>query len=225
MLFAGVLLAEVTTYTLTFEGRWANDLTRPSNAHFSPFIGSTHNAQGGFTAIGQLASTGVEDVAEIGSTGALRNEISDLIMAGNADQLIARAGGSGPVETLSMDIEVDSDFALLSVITMIAPSPDWFVGVQGLNLLDGNGNWINHIALDLNNYDAGTEDGIGFSTSNSPSDPRSVIRELDQAEPMHPLRNIGSISTLTLTRAVPEPSSLLLLSAAGIGFCVRRKRV
>tara|TARA_B100002019_G_scaffold99439_1_gene85652 strand:- start:1573 stop:1752 length:180 start_codon:yes stop_codon:yes gene_type:complete len=42
------------------------------------------------------------------------------------------------VGTISIDIEVNSDFPAVSLATMLAPSPDWFVPCVSVNLLDEN---------------------------------------------------------------------------------------
>ena len=42
---------------------------------------------------------------------------------------------------------------------MVAQSPDWFVGVSGLPLLDAQGDWLSSRSLNLYPWDAGTEEG------------------------------------------------------------------
>ena len=58
-----------------------------------------------------------------------------------------------------------------SSINMIAPSPDWFVGVDSLSLKDGSGKWYRKITCDLLAYDAGTEQGSDFKQGNSSTKP------------------------------------------------------
>ena len=73
-------------------------------------------------------------------------------------------------------------------------------------------------------YDAGTENGTGFSLSNLPTNPQGVITELDIAEPTGPLFGAGSIARLTLTRSVPEPGSASILLAVGLLGLIRRQK-
>lgn len=47
----------------------------------------------------------------------------------------------------------------------IDPSPDWIVGVSGLELCLSNRSWIEHKELNLYPYDAGTDDGITYLVS------------------------------------------------------------
>ena len=61
---------------------------------------------------------------------------------------------------------------------MIGPSPDWFVGVSGLSLLDSEGQWMSRRQVALYPYDAGTEDGTEFSLSNPPTNPQGTIASI-----------------------------------------------
>lgn len=62
----------------------------------------------------------------------------------------------------------------LSVIVKLIPSPDWFVGVDGLNLCEG-GQWKQEVTFDLHPYDAGTDSGFTFSSPNFPTTPPENI--------------------------------------------------
>lgn len=44
----------------------------------------------------------------------------------------------------------------------LVPSPDWIVGVSGLELCLSNCSWIEHKELNLYPIDAGTDDGITY---------------------------------------------------------------
>ena len=79
---------------------------------------------------------------------------------------------------------------------MVAPSPDWFVGVSGLTLLDAGGDWVESLQVDLFPWDAGTEEGSGFSLSNSATSPKGVITNLRGTGKFSNAR----IATLTFTR-------------------------
>jgi len=168
---------ETATYTMTFEGLWTvddiTDTAMPSNAHFTQVIGATHNADTMIWAAGGMASAGVERVAETGVIGTLVGEIGQNA---NADVTV-RAGSSinRPTQTVSTTFTVKASHPLVSVLSMIAPSPDWFVGVSSLSLYD-NG-WRNR-AVDLYPYDAGTENGTGWSLFNPQTRPQGVITSI-----------------------------------------------
>ena len=69
---------------------------------------------------------------------------------------------------------------------MVAPSPDWFVGVSGLPLLNSSGRWLRSHTVNLYPWDAGTEDGTDFSLNNADTDPKV---------PIHSIRGTGKFST------------------------------
>lgn len=50
----------------------------------------------------------------------------------------------------------------LIFLLYIGPSPDWVVGVNGLNLCLKNCTWIENLTVDLYPYDAGTDSGITY---------------------------------------------------------------
>lgn len=213
MACAGQLVAQEQQFQISFEGFWTT-MPLPGGAHFSPLIGATHNESGLLFEPGQTASTGVENVAELGSTSALIGEINTLINAGDAGQVILRNANIGPVQTVTANFSASLDHSRLSLLTMIAPSPDWFVGVSNLDLLDANGNWRQQVVVDLNSYDAGTEEGDGFSLSNPPTNPRENVALLDDAEPGNPLFGVGSIAQVVITRTSTVSQSVEPLSVA-----------
>ena len=223
---AAVFAQQDANYELTFEARWVPPAPIPGNAHFTQLIGATHNSQGSLFTVGQQASQGVEDVAELGVIGNLTSEINAGISAGSIESaLFGIDTFINPQEVDTFSFSASASHSRFSILTMIAPSPDWFTGVHDLDLLDANGNWQDSIVLDLVSYDAGTENGTGFSLSNLPTNPQGVITELDIAEPTGPLFGAGSIARLTLTRSVPEPGSASILLAVGLlGLIQRQKR-
>lgn len=62
----------------------------------------------------------------------------------------------------------------LSLMVKMIPSPDWFVGVDSLNLCEGN-QWKQEVTIDLQPYDAGTDSGFTFSSPNFPTSPLENI--------------------------------------------------
>ena len=176
--------ASTAVYTVRFQGRWATTVTpegRPGGAHFSPLIGGVHGADVAFLRSGGPASGGVEQMAETGATGTLRNEVQAAINATppTALSVLRRSGNIGATgpDTLS-SVMLTTEFPRVTLTTMIAPSPDWFVGVSGLPLLNAAGRWLRTHDVDLFPWDAGTEDGTGFSLSNPATSPRGVITSI-----------------------------------------------
>ena len=94
---------------------------------FSILIGGTHNNQVTFWQPGQLASTGIKSMAEFGGTSDLSPEVQTAINAGTADAVIlGGAIGQSPGST-SSTFTANQAFPLVTLVTMVAPSPDWFV--------------------------------------------------------------------------------------------------
>lgn len=222
---AGVASATVTTYDVTFEGRWTTAInpSRPGSAHFSPLIGATHNSSFNLFQSGTQASAGIELMAELGLTSTLSSEINSSISLGSADTLLTPSGNLGPEQSITFSITVDSDHSLFSMVSMIAPSADWFVGVRNFDLRSG-GNWLSSAVVDLNSYDAGTESGIDFAIGGpTHMDTNDNIQLLSTAEPTGPFASGNSIARITFTQT-PEPSSAAFGLIGGLAFCLRRRR-
>ncbi len=166
------------SYRATFTTQW-NSTDFPTNypggAHWSPLVGTVHNEQVVFWAPdSQPATAGIESMAESGSTSAFNTEIQSAKTSGYSQGRI-QAGkinsGSGSV---SIDFKTSTTYPLLTLVSMIAPSPDWFVGVHGLALQDEQGQWIESQTVDLKLYDAGTDNGVSFTSSNSDTSSQSL---------------------------------------------------
>ena len=64
----------------------------------------------------------------------------------------------------------------MGLITMIAPSPDWFTGASMIELCDyETGMWKDEVTHMAMAYDAGTEMGTGFSGDNEAEAPHKPI--------------------------------------------------
>jgi hypothetical protein len=69
---------------------------------------------------------------------------------------------------------------------MIYPSPDWFVGVSGLELCLGNGSWIEQKIINLYPVDAGTDSGPTYISPDQPTIPKEAIRRIKPNNPNDP---------------------------------------
>jgi hypothetical protein len=126
--------------------------------------------------MGQNASSGIEDVAELGSNTIFFSEINTAINDGFSNQLIDGDDLSTSLGTIVIEnIITTEEFPLLSLVSMIAPSPDWIIGINSISLLDNNGNWENEISIDLFPYDAGTDNGMDYTSTNMNTDPQEPI--------------------------------------------------
>ncbi|WP_299124491.1 spondin domain-containing protein [uncultured Winogradskyella sp.] len=190
------------TYDINFTSTWnsSDHGTLPSNAHWSDLVGANHNSNITFLELGGTATTGIENVAETGSNTAFNSEVQSAIINGEAEQWLQQS--FSPFAAISSatlsDITVSQDFPLLTLVSMIAPSPDWIIAVNNLDLWDQNLNkWRETFTVDLFPYDAGTEDGFGYSINNPETNPQGVITNIAGVSG-YPF-NSAKIGTLTIT--------------------------
>ena len=174
---------EFATYTVKFMGNWsaANHPTDfpASSDHFSSAVGMVHRAGARMFEEGELATEGIENMAELGANGALESEVDDIIQAGMARSYFSGGGlGSGTSER-EFEIEVSSEFPLVSVVSMIAPSPDWFVAAQDVTLYDnGTGTFVDMLMVEALSYDSGTDSGPTFTSPNDDTNPAEMISRI-----------------------------------------------
>ena len=176
------------TYTVTFEGNWTTDSVPGgvvSSAHFTWLVGAVHNDQITFWEPGGMATSGVEGVAELGSTSGFLREVD---AAGSNAVRVSESIGGGGTPTKKFDVEFTAARPLFTLLSMLGPSPDWFVGVSGLSMQDEQGQWRPDTSLALFAYDAGTEEGNTFSLANDPTIPQETIESLRGVAPFSDVR-------------------------------------
>lgn len=195
------------SYNITFTSDWENEVvdpingnstaTIPGNAHWSNLVGATHNSNYTLVEMGTQASTGVKNVAELGDNDVLFSEVTTQIMNNNANQWLQEP--FSPFDNISAatlsGVVVSSDYPLLSLVSMIAPSPDWMIAINSINLRDGN-SWNNEIIIPLFPYDAGTDSGTMYTSTDQPTlpNPESISSLINQSP-----FNAKPIGTLTIS--------------------------
>jgi hypothetical protein len=170
-------------YRVTFRATWSrgtHPTDFPSNPHFTPLIGGTHRDAVTFWRDGAPATEGIRRMAELGSQSPLDEEIRIAVDAGLA-QFVLRGSGIplSPGET-SLEFDATREYPLVTLVSMIAPSPDWFVGVSGLPLRR-DGAWRDEIAVELLPWDAGTDVGRTFTSPDGAASPRQSIARITGA--------------------------------------------
>ena len=174
--------AQSATYRVAFEGKFAasalaSGVSVPSGEHFTTLIGAVHNGSVTFWSDGGTASAGIESMAELGGTSTFKSEINAAMP--NALAVIEQSIVSGGTATATVDITLTTDHPLVTLTSMVAPSPDWFVGVSGLPLRNtADDGWQPSLTVDLFPYDAGTEDGTEFSLTNDATSPQGTIASI-----------------------------------------------
>ncbi|KAK7482033.1 hypothetical protein BaRGS_00026725 [Batillaria attramentaria] len=178
----------VAEYKLTFYGAWSKEKFprmypryRPS-AQWSKIIGRTHGPTYQMWSEGSMASHALKRFAEDGD--ALLYDAEPQGYNGVFDTFHCEAirGGEGKTSTF---ILVDGVHSKVSFVSKMVPSPDWFVGLDGLELCR-RGRWRARAHVNLRPLDAGTDRGYTFTSPNWPSHPREPIYQITSSHPNHP---------------------------------------
>lgn len=173
------------TYQVEITNSWTNvdhPHDYPSDAHLSPSIGVSHSSDFGMWAPGFHATSGVQSIAETGSTADMETEMSnDSAYVHGWNKL---SGGfyftdNAVAEILpeELTLEVSEGFSYVSTMHMLAGSPDWFTGVSGLNLCQ-DGKWVSEVTVTSQPYDAGTDCGASYKSDNCVSDPQENVHSI-----------------------------------------------
>jgi hypothetical protein len=193
--------AATARYSVVFQSTWTvltHPIDFPSDAHFSRLVGGTHNASVTFWSEGAPASTGIKDMAERGRTTPLDQEVNAAISAGRAEHLLVGGAIDTTPGSVSLDFEMSTAFPLVTLVSMIAPSPDWFVGVGSLALFQ-DGQWIESRQIELIPWDAGTDSGSTFRSADFVTMPFQGISRIITA-PLSPTGRVTPLGTFTFTR-------------------------
>ncbi len=185
---------DTAEYTFEFIAEWSQQThptSFPNNAHFSNVIGANHTADVQIWEPGGIATPGIERMAETGSNSVLINEIQAHINNELAEQVVSLGSiGSSP-GTRTGDFTMHKDFPMMSLVSMIAPSPDWFVGVHGIDMRP-DGVWAQDIVFDVYAYDSGTDSGINYGSANADVTPHLPITNISDIFPFTGTPRIGT---------------------------------
>ncbi len=171
-------------YKVTFKGAFNkqrhDSKMFPEDPHFSPLVVINHNARYSLAQVGLLSTTGVKNVAEVGNSKVLIEELKKGQRYKSVKNYKVTKGidGEGVVST---EIKVSYRYPFISAISMIAPSPDWFVALNNFSVIKEN-KFLNKVMIPLYAYDAGTDKGRYFTSANEAN---SV------PVPIHPLINVS----------------------------------
>uniref|UniRef100_A0A670XWB4 Spondin-1 n=1 Tax=Pseudonaja textilis TaxID=8673 RepID=A0A670XWB4_PSETE len=200
-------------YRLTFYGNWSEkshpkDYPRRAN-HWSAIIGGSHSKNYVLWEYGGYASEGVKQVAELGSPVKMEEEIrqqSDEVLT------VIKAKAQWPAwqplnvrAAPSAEFSVDRTRHLMSFLTMLGPSPDWNVGLSAEDLCTKDCGWVQKVIQDLIPWDAGTDSGVTYESSNKPTVPQEKIRPLTSLDhPQSPFYDPEGGSIKSVARVVIE---------------------
>ncbi|GAC16743.1 spondin domain-containing protein [Aliiglaciecola lipolytica] len=118
--------------------------------YFTPLLVAAHTPEASLFELGESASTEIEAMAEMGSLDGLMTVTTSV----NADVIANPAEGLlGPSLSTTAMLTTDDSNTVLSIVGMILPSNDGFVGLDNWQIPSEAGTYTFY----LNAYDAGTE--------------------------------------------------------------------
>ncbi len=188
-------------YRLTFNATWSaqtHPTEFPPSAHFSGLIGMTHNSSITLFSQGELASDGIKNMAETGGKNPLEAEIQAFISNGTGNKLISGAGINSSPGNVSLEFDITSTHSLVSMVSMLAPSPDWFIAVSNINLIENN-NWVTSKIITVDIYDSGTDSGVTFISPDDPTVPRIAIFKIT-TPPLAVNNVVAPLGSITFTK-------------------------
>jgi hypothetical protein len=191
-------------YTIVVKSTWTparHPFEYPSGAHFSGLIGASHNANYSIFAVGRRPTPGLERLSEEGKHSPLDDEINDAIATGNALAIFETGGLKNFKDSLVATVRLDPKHPLVSVVNMVAPSPDWFTGASNVNLVE-NGAWVGSRTLTLPAYDSGGDDGTTYKARDRDTNPKKAT---SRAATRHFIvkGRVRPVATITFTRQSP----------------------
>jgi len=157
-------------YKVVFNSTWSESSHPediPDKPHISHLFGVSHNNQVSFWEPGSPVSKGVKEIAERGSGYKL---IKDAEWAIRIDQALDIFDGQDIKHSPGTSVaqfQLTEEFPRVTLVNMLAPSPDWITGVSSLNLCK-NGEWVETKTIAAEVYDAGTDDGRTYTAEDEP---------------------------------------------------------
>ncbi|XP_046648077.1 spondin-1-like isoform X1 [Daphnia pulicaria] len=178
----------LTVYRVTLNTFW-NPRNFPKHypqwrppAQWSKLVGRSHNKSYTLYRLHQKATEGLKLFAENGRSDYLDTQSQGE--GGIYDEFNAPPITSGEGKT-EADFFVDGNHSRVSLISKLVPSPDWFIGIDSLDLCV-NSKWLDSISIEVGVVDAGTDNGFSFTSPNWPTEPQEMIRHLTTNFPNHP---------------------------------------
>jgi len=157
------------TYRITFVTNFTettHPTDYPDNASFGRVFLAAHSPGISIFTLGGVASDGLKKYAEDGDLADLVAEHS----GGEDNNTMTIITGSSNVSTsttITYDINVTPTTTRISFVSKITPSPDWFVGVSSIDLVNGN-ELIESASFRLYPLDAGSDSGTSYESPDSP---------------------------------------------------------
>ncbi|XP_050397490.1 spondin-2 [Patella vulgata] len=178
----------ISMYEVSFFGDWSKKSYpkmypryRP-HAQWSKLVGRTHDSTYILWREGKLASPTLQKFVEEGSSKLLDKDAQGF--NGTYDSFSAEAIRNG-VGRSTVRVVANGKYAKLSFIVKMVPSPDWFAGVDSVDLCRA-GRWRRRIHMTMRPMDGGTDQGLTYTSPNWPSHPQEPVHQILTTKPRHP---------------------------------------
>lgn len=168
------------TYRLVIDAVWSEE-THPGtfahvvDPHFSDLGGIIHSPDVSFWTPGQVASPGMAQMAVFGAVEILGEEAQAKIDQNLALTFIEDTRQIRPPGQLEVTFNATPQFSAVTFVSMIGPSPDWFIGCSGLSLME-DGTWQDEVKIDLISYDGGVRTNNVLEMLGPENDPPEPIK-------------------------------------------------
>jgi len=181
---------EEAKYEIMFQGLWSKE-SHPRDfptsewlLHFSDLIGASHDINYRVWEAGGYATKGLTEVAKWGSPRVLESELK---AESRHIRTIIKARGLWHPNVQGKTFAIfrtDSRNHLVSVVSMLGPSPDWIVGASALEMCLANCTWLDRKELYLYPWDAGVDSGISYESPDQQTLPNQPIKRITTQDPL-----------------------------------------
>lgn len=148
-----------------------------TGGHMSGLVVVAHGPRYVLFEDGRTASSGLKLVAENGRSTVLDAEFTEARRRELIGEVVKTEGLKKVPGIMKAEFIASESHPLVSFVTMLAPSPDWFTGASAINLR-ADGKWVKRLRVPLWAWDAGTDSGSSYTSANIETQPAQSIRLL-----------------------------------------------
>uniref|UniRef100_A0A8D8UP62 Spondin-2 n=1 Tax=Cacopsylla melanoneura TaxID=428564 RepID=A0A8D8UP62_9HEMI len=179
------------TYRLSVNTFWSQEAfpkhfpdTRPV-AQWSKLYGVSHKNNLTLFQVGTLADKSLQQFAEFGKTDEYESRLNHSLVL---SQFYAPPIKKGVGVTSTMFF-VSGEYSKVSFVMKIHPSPDWFIGMDSLDLCY-NGTWIENKSIVATPMDAGTDEGFTFTAPDYANEVPEAVYTITSTFPREPYSSL-----------------------------------
>ncbi len=157
------------SYRVTFEPDFTTQFHAtdyPDDVIFDGLFLMAHGNNTSLFSLGSMASPGLKLYAEEGDSSTIAAEHTGGEDDEKPTTIVSSNDGIGPTQSKVFTINVTPDTTLLSLVTRISPSPDWFLGIDSFNLVTDENLLVESETIRLYAIDAGTDSGATYTSDN-----------------------------------------------------------